>query len=252
MKEGINIFISYSHTDSLLVTPIVKLLRVNQSFVFLDSDTITPGKKWQEKLLENINLSDLVIVFWCRHAHQSSEVSKEWNNAIEQDKDVLPILLDATPLPPILKQYQWIDFQKVVHHHRDFDTPAPAEIPPIPHPVRKAKHGMWRIIMATSISVFGLFGLWLLSLKWFILLPVAMVLVLIIIWLIRTRQDRSLIYPELSDQYPESPPAATRRRTPGDESPLWKLDELTKLESPTNYMAKEIEQEIHRRLHTNH
>jgi hypothetical protein len=41
----------------------------------------------------------LVVVFWCHHAEDSEEVSKEWKAALDQRKDILPLLLDETPLP---------------------------------------------------------------------------------------------------------------------------------------------------------
>jgi hypothetical protein len=44
----------------LLVSPVVKLLRVNKSVVFQDSDAIQPGKRWQGEiakvLAESISL----------------------------------------------------------------------------------------------------------------------------------------------------------------------------------------------------
>lgn len=109
-----NVFVSYSHSDASLVAPVVKLLRVNKSMVFQDIDDIRPGKKWREEIANALAKSDLVVVFWCHHANRSDEVSKEWKVAIEQDKDLLPLLLDNTPLPSELSKFQWIDFRDVV------------------------------------------------------------------------------------------------------------------------------------------
>jgi hypothetical protein len=113
-SESINVFVSYSHADVLLVSPVVKLLRVNKSFVFQDIDGIQPGKRWQGEIANALAESQLVVVFWCTHASGSNEVSKEWQAAIEQEKDLLPVLLDATPLPSELAEFQWIDFRGTV------------------------------------------------------------------------------------------------------------------------------------------
>jgi len=113
-SESINVFVSYSHTDVLLVSPVVRLLRVNKSFVFQDIDRIQPGKRWRGGIAEALAESQLVVVFWCTHASGSNEVSKEWQAAIEQEKDLLPVLLDATPLPSELAEFQWIDFRGTV------------------------------------------------------------------------------------------------------------------------------------------
>lgn len=113
-RQSTNVFVSYSHADASLVAPLVKLLRVNQSLVFQDIDDIQPGKRWRTEIARGLAHSSLVVVFWCEHASRSDEVLTEWNTAIEQGKDLLPLLLDATPLPPQLGRFQWIDFRGTV------------------------------------------------------------------------------------------------------------------------------------------
>jgi hypothetical protein len=113
-SENTNVFVSYSHADALLVSPVVKLLRVNKSLVFQDIEDIQPGKRWQSEIAKALSESNLVVVFWCTHANRSKEVSQEWQAAIEQKKDLLPLLLDTTPLPQQLAEFQWIDFRGMV------------------------------------------------------------------------------------------------------------------------------------------
>ena len=108
------VFVSYSHEDQALVDPIVKLLRANESRVFQDVDCIQPSKRWRREIAKALAEAELVIVFWCDHASRSNEVSEEWKTAIAQKKDLLPLLLDATPLPLALGEFQWIDFRGVV------------------------------------------------------------------------------------------------------------------------------------------
>ena len=60
--------------------------------------------------------------------------------AIEQEKDLLPLLLDATPLPSELGAFQWIDFRGTVGaNHGSIDSPAAATF-------SQARHfdGLWR------------------------------------------------------------------------------------------------------------
>lgn len=113
-SQSTNVFVSYSHADAPLVAPVVELLRANKSLVFRDTDSIPSGKRWRSEIAEALTESHLVVVFWCDHASRSDEVSKEWKAAIEQKKDLLPLLLDATPLPPGLDEFQWIDFRGMV------------------------------------------------------------------------------------------------------------------------------------------
>ena len=157
-SENTNVFVSYSHADASLVAPVVKLLRVNKSLVFQDIDSIRPGKKWQGEIATALAESHLVVVFWCDHASRSNEVSKEWQTAIEQEKDLLPLLLDTTPLPPELAEFQWIDFRGTVgaNHSsiasRDYEVAARAPLPRQAAPVKSAR---W--LFATGLAaVFGI------------------------------------------------------------------------------------------------
>lgn len=117
MKYGV--FISYSHKDAKLVTPIVQLIRSMRSdLVFQDTLSIKPGKPWEGQLGDALKQSDVVIVFWCSHSRNSSEVKKEYERAIEEKKDVLPVLLDGSKLPEEIAKYQWIDLQTVIQHKK--------------------------------------------------------------------------------------------------------------------------------------
>jgi hypothetical protein len=122
-SQSTNVFVSYSHADAPLVAPVVRLLRINKSLVFQDVDGIEPGKRWRSELARALAEAHLVVVFWCDHASRSTEVSKEWKAAIKQKKDLLPLLLDATPLPPALDEFQWIDFRGTVGaNHSSIDS----------------------------------------------------------------------------------------------------------------------------------
>lgn len=158
-SQGTAVFVSYSHADASLVAPVVRLLRVNKSFVFQDIDRIQPGKKWRSEITKALAEAQLVVVFWCDHASRSNEVSKEWKTAIEQEKDLLPLLLDATPLPPELGEFQWIDFRGTVGaNHSSIESS-------VPKPTAPAKSGRWlsltglATVVVTAVGV-SLFTTW--------------------------------------------------------------------------------------------
>ena len=124
-----NIFVSYSHRDAELVSPVVKLLRLNTPLVFHDTDSIPTGKKWREQVSHALDQAHLVVLFWCAHSSRSDEVENEYRSALQLHKDILPVLLDDTPLPAALGEFQWIDFRSVVRpsHEKevlDFNNPA--------------------------------------------------------------------------------------------------------------------------------
>lgn len=124
------VFVSYSRADAALVAPVVKLLRANRSYVFYDIDDIQPGKRWRGEIDRGLAEAELVVVFWCDHALRSDEVRREWATAIDRNKDLVPLLLDATPLPAALGEFQWIDFRTMVGTtHGSMHAPAgPARV----------------------------------------------------------------------------------------------------------------------------
>jgi hypothetical protein len=109
-----SVFISYSHEDSELVEPFVTFIRGTADLVFHDATGIKPGKKWRKEIDKAIHASDLVALFWCVHSSTSEEVKTEYEMAISAAKDVMPILLDSTPLPTDLSHYHWVDFRNLL------------------------------------------------------------------------------------------------------------------------------------------
>jgi hypothetical protein len=154
-SESTNVFVSYSRADVSLVSPVVKLLRVNKSLVFQDIDSIQPGKRWQGEIAKALTESHLVVVFWCDHASRSDEVSKEWKAAIDQNKELLPLLLDATPLPPELAAFQSIDFRATVGaNHTSIDSSANTKTMASP-PAARPTSTRWPFLIGLT-TVFGI------------------------------------------------------------------------------------------------
>ncbi len=90
-------------------------------------------------------------------ASKSIEVSNEWKEAIEQKKDLLPLLLDETPLPPQLSEFQWIDFRDTVGlAHCAAESPAAK-------PLILAKGSRFPLVLfaTASIAIMSLSSLWL-------------------------------------------------------------------------------------------
>jgi len=107
-----NIFVSYSPVDNELVSAVVTLLCTsNSAIVYCDADSIRTNDRWREELATAVSEADVVLVFWCQHSQTSYEVRKEFALALEQGKDVLPLLLDGTPLPGKLADRHCIDFR---------------------------------------------------------------------------------------------------------------------------------------------
>ena len=87
----VSVFVSYSHDDVALVTPIVKLLRLNKALVFQDLDSFELGKRWREQAGRALAEARLVVLFWCVHSSHSNEVESEYKSALKTGKDLLPV-----------------------------------------------------------------------------------------------------------------------------------------------------------------
>lgn len=113
-----SVFISYSRADREFIEPVVELVRaLRPDLVFQDKINILPGRKWEVELMNALNDSEMIIIFWCRHSAKSVYVEKEYRYAIYKGKLVLPLLLDGTSLPAALKDYQSINFKHLMRAH---------------------------------------------------------------------------------------------------------------------------------------
>ena len=97
---SIEVFISYSHEDLDRIDPIIELVRaLKRGLVFQDRRSIQPGKRWKPQLLKALRHAKTIIVFCCEHAAKSPHVKEEYEVAVQEKKDILPLIPDDTSLP---------------------------------------------------------------------------------------------------------------------------------------------------------
>lgn len=140
------VFISYSRADREVVAPLAELLRAGGAQVFRDEDNLTPGQPWQVVLTENLEAAQSVLVFWSGNAAQSLAVQQEYSTALSQGKDVVPVLLDDTPLVSELAAYHWVDLRSFVGPY-----PAPQPVPAPPNRVG-GMLGLARAFLGAALS----------------------------------------------------------------------------------------------------
>src|SRR4030095_12018090 len=85
--------------------------------------------KWEPQLSKALDEAEIIILFWCKHSAKSDYVKKEYEQAIKNNKDILPVLLDDSKLEENLSEYQWIDFQNIISHNEI--KPSPSRFKPI-------------------------------------------------------------------------------------------------------------------------
>lgn len=100
------VFLSYASGDRDQVIPCAQTLeRLNMKF-FQDVVNLKAGDKWEPKLYEYIEKSDLFLLFWSENAKQSEWVMKEVRHALKVQQGmqelpaIKPVLLEAEMIAP--------------------------------------------------------------------------------------------------------------------------------------------------------
>jgi hypothetical protein len=118
-----DVFISYSRQDRELVDALTKLLRLNGRRVFRDAEDIKPGERWSLQLTSSLSRSKQMVLFWCCHADKSEWVGREIEQALTEEKALVPILLCGHPPPCQVSKYQWIDLRGIATHECEHAAP---------------------------------------------------------------------------------------------------------------------------------
>lgn len=94
-----HIFISYSRKDKRVVGQYVESLRKQDFVVWQDVSNISAGTQWEQALMDAVEQSAAVLVFWSGAASHSNAVNAEIDQAIKHQKLIIPVWLDQnTPL----------------------------------------------------------------------------------------------------------------------------------------------------------
>ncbi len=88
------LFISYSRKDKHIVDRFVSELRKKNYNVWIDSNGVCSGDRFEEKICKAIQDSSVVLFFSSKDSNQSIWVEREISYASDNDKRIIPIKLD--------------------------------------------------------------------------------------------------------------------------------------------------------------
>lgn len=97
-----SVFISYSREDSDISIIIEERFKESGFIVYRDKKLLNTGDEWKKEIFSFIQVSDFFLLLWSESSAASTIVFKELLFAIEQNKRILPCILDETPITPIL------------------------------------------------------------------------------------------------------------------------------------------------------
>jgi hypothetical protein len=113
------IFLSHNHKDKPLVEAVaLKLAGIfGQDQVFYDSWSIRPGDGIIDQMNKGLDAPEFVFFFVSANSLSSGMVKLEWQNALyaasKAKTRIVPVRVDGSDMPPILKQTLFIDMHTI-------------------------------------------------------------------------------------------------------------------------------------------
>ena len=96
------VFVSYAHTDARAVYPELQRLHTLGINVWYD-EGISPGAIWRDELARRIENCSVFLLFLSSNACKSDNCLKELNLALNSNRALLAVYLEAAELPPGLR-----------------------------------------------------------------------------------------------------------------------------------------------------
>ena len=134
-----DVFLSYARDDEPRVAGVEQALEARGLEVWRDRGQIRPGDSWIKKLEVGLRESRCIVLFHSQKAATSEWVQREWNVALTVHMPIIPVRLDDSELPLLLKPVQCVDFltgerlqsavEEIVSGVRGSDLQAPAAGP---------------------------------------------------------------------------------------------------------------------------
>jgi hypothetical protein len=104
------IFISYSHDDAEVASRIAVALSDAGMKPWIDSVEIKPGDSFLEMMNKGLGTASYLVALLSRSSQYSRWMSREWLAALaSKDTVVIPVLLDDSDVPPLLRDIVHID-----------------------------------------------------------------------------------------------------------------------------------------------
>jgi hypothetical protein len=115
-KREPTVFLSYARADAALVHEVADRLQLAGIRVWLDK-MLQPSANWMEEIERELSAADLVVFFISPSSVRSQWTMREVQVALHRQVSgeggavILPVLLEDADVPPLLRQYNWIDLR---------------------------------------------------------------------------------------------------------------------------------------------
>ena len=106
------VFISYSRKDSDFALKLGKDLKEKGVNVWLDQLDIKTGQIWDDEVEKALNSRNQFLIILSPESVSSKNVMDELSYAFEENKQIIPVLINDCKRPFRLRRYQFSDFTK--------------------------------------------------------------------------------------------------------------------------------------------
>lgn len=110
------IFISYAREDSEFALKLATDLRREGANLWLDTLDIKAGRRWDRAVQEALTACPCMLVILSPAAVSSDNVLDEVHYALEEGKEIIPVLHKTCEIPYRLRRLQRIDVQQGISH----------------------------------------------------------------------------------------------------------------------------------------
>ena len=119
-SRGIDVFVSYSSRDRMVVLRLVESLRNSGFNIWVDQGGLHGASQWSEQIVEAIEQTAAFVLVGSSHSFASHNVVKETSLASEQRKPIIPIFIEEAEIPQSL-QYQLAGLQRIEYSEKNHD-----------------------------------------------------------------------------------------------------------------------------------
>jgi hypothetical protein len=109
-------FISYSRRDSEFVRRLAQDLQQAGANVWMDSSDIELGQRWDKAVTDALSQCSHVLVILSPSGANSNNVLDEIDVAVDEQKEIVPILYQDCDIPLRLRRFQRVDFSTDYAH----------------------------------------------------------------------------------------------------------------------------------------
>jgi hypothetical protein len=112
-ETGWRVFLSYARVDEGRAAAVEHELRRRGHRVWRDRPDLDAGEDWVSAIDEAIAATNHFVIFLSAASVESPQVARELDLALEQKKNVVPILIETCPLPESVRHLNCIDWRAI-------------------------------------------------------------------------------------------------------------------------------------------